>query len=191
MQKALVLVVFGLMISLPTHAKKSKHSLLLEAARDSESLSTPAPKDNETCFSPDEPCAGKIIKFMQSAKVSLDIAIFEMTDQKIAKAIVEAAKTVRVRMVVNRKLVKDAGPAFDLLRAAGVSIRVGKQKGIMHNKFAIVDGKRLETGSFNYTYRAETSNQENQFYLSTASVVTRYQERFEKMWAEGKVEAKL
>jgi cardiolipin hydrolase len=186
MRNTVMLILLGVIFSTEAYAKKSNHALLEEAARDADSLTTSAPKDNETCFSPDEPCAGKIIKFIQTAKTSLDIAIFEMTDQKIAKAIVEAAKTVRVRMVVNRKLVKDTGPAYDLLKSAHVPIRVGKQKGIMHNKFTIVDGKRLETGSFNYTYRAETSNQENQFYVGTPSVVARYHERFEKMWSTGK-----
>jgi phosphatidylserine/phosphatidylglycerophosphate/cardiolipin synthase-like enzyme len=33
----------------------------------------------------------------------------------------------------------------------------------MHNKFMIIDGKILQTGSFNYSQAAEDSNAENVF----------------------------
>ena len=109
-----------------------------------------------------------------------------MTDQKIAKAIADASSRLKVRVVVNPKLAKEDSPTIEILRSSKAEIRIGRQKGIMHNKFTIVDEKRLETGSFNYTYAAGNSNQENQLYLSTPSIVTRYQERFEKMWREAK-----
>jgi phosphatidylserine/phosphatidylglycerophosphate/cardiolipin synthase-like enzyme len=51
----------------------------------------------------------------------------------------------------------------------------------MHNKFTLVDGTRLETGSFNYSHQASTANQENQLYLGTPEIVARYKARFEKM----------
>ena len=186
MRKFWVVAFVFLILPPLAEARRAKHAPVRDDDRESEFALASAPKDNEICFSPDEPCAAKLIKFIQTAKTSIDIAIFEMTNRKIAEAIVEAAKTVKVRMVVNRKLVKDSGPAYEIIKAAGVPIRAGKQKGIMHNKFTIVDGKRMETGSFNYTYAAGNSNQENQFYIGQPAVVERYHERFEKMWREGK-----
>ena len=145
-----------------------------------------APFDNEACFAPDEPCADKLIQFMQSAKQSLDVAIYELTDKKIVNAAIELSKTIKVRFVVNVKQSDASSTSYAMLKAAHIPVQVGNQKGIMHNKFTIVDGKRLELGSFNYTYKAASSNQENQLYLSTPSVVERYQARFELMFKNGK-----
>ena len=174
------------LLSSNSWARRPSKKILENIERSSEALLASPPKDNEVCFAPDEACSAKLVKFIQTAKHQIDIAIFEMTDRKIAEAIAEAAKTVKVRMVVNRKLVKDTGPAYDLVRASPAEIRVGKQRGIMHDKFTLIDEKRMETGSFNYTYAAGNSNQENQLYLSTSSIVARYQERFDKMWREAR-----
>ena len=186
MLKIALISLLLILFPLQGEARESSKKILSQLAREARDASTSAPKDNEACFAPDEPCAAKLIRFIQTAKASLDIAIFEMTDQKIAKAIADASSRLKVRVVVNPKLAKEDSPTIEILRSSKAEIRIGRQKGIMHNKFTIVDEKRLETGSFNYTYAAGNSNQENQLYLSTPSIVTRYQERFEKMWREAK-----
>jgi len=62
-------------------------------------------------------------------------------------------------------------------------VRYGKQKGIMHNKFVIVDGKALETGSYNFTNGAAVKNNENRVYLADATLVAKYVTRFEQIWS--------
>lgn len=178
---------FLLVLTPDSNARISSKKVILDLAREARELSTTSPKDNETCFAPDEPCSGKLVKFIETAKETLDIAIFEMTDQRVAKAIAEASQKTKVRIVMNPKLYREKNsPCLEILRASKAELRPGKQKGIMHNKFTIVDGKRMETGSYNYSYGASNANQENQLYLSTPSVVSRYQERFEKMWKEAR-----
>ncbi len=186
MRKSFGLVLLLLSSALPCEAKhRSSHAFdnLERAARDAV---TSAPKDDETCFAPDEPCSAKLVKFIQSAKESIDIAIFEFTDENLGKAIAQAAERIPVRLVVNPKLMHDPKEAFAIVINSRAKIKKGKQKGIMHNKFTLVDGKRMETGSYNYTRRAGNDNQENQLYLSNPGIVNRYKERFEKMWREGK-----
>jgi cardiolipin hydrolase len=186
MKNVSFLMLSLLVLTASTADAKSHRSKLTDAVADAaKSALTTAPKDNETCFAPDEPCAFKLIKFIQTAKESLDIAIFDITDRRVATAIIEQSKNARVRLVLNKRT-KDTSGAYAMLKEAHLLARVGKQRGIMHNKFTIVDGKRLETGSYNYSYGAANSNQENQLYLSTPSVVESYKARFEKMWREGK-----
>ena len=55
----------------------------------------------------------------------------------------------------------------------------------MHNKFVIIDGTALETGSFNFTNHASTVNNENQIYIRDQDTVAKYIERFEAIYQEG------
>lgn len=171
--------------SLKSAISKEAKELAKKAADKVEDSNTTAPKDNEACFSPDQNCDEKLRKFILSAKESIEVAIFDINLKGIVDALVEQSSKVKVRLVVNRKLSKDSAPAIDRFRENKMFFRVGKQAGIMHNKFVIVDGKRLETGSFNFTNGAANKNQENQLYLSTPGVVEQYKERFQKMWESG------
>jgi len=145
-----------------------------------------APENNEACFAPDEPCSQKLALFIASATVSLDIAIYDINEEQIVHAILVQAKKIPVRVIVDKRQSKGEHSSVALLQKAGVPLKFGHQRGIMHDKFTLVDGKRLETGSFNYTFHASESNQENQLYLATPEVVNRYQARFERMWAAGR-----
>jgi phosphatidylserine/phosphatidylglycerophosphate/cardiolipin synthase-like enzyme len=185
----IALILFSSSPISEARGKDPIHQIAKEAAKLAadriEDARTPAPKDNETCFSPDENCDEKLRKFILSAKQSLDVAIFDINRKSIIDAIIEMHDQVKVRLVVNRKLAKDSAPAIERFKQNKMFVRVGKQKGIMHHKFVIVDGKRLETGSFNFTNGAAEKNQENQVYLSNPGIVERYQQRFQKMWDLG------
>ena len=54
--------------------------------------------------------------------------------------------------------------------------------GIMHNKFMIIDGKLLFTGSYNWSGSAETSNYENALFLTGATTIQKYQTEFDRLW---------
>ena len=47
------------------------------------------------------------------------------------------------------------------LQKNGAFVRVKKSDYLMHHKFAIIDGKNLITGSFNWTMQAAMGNYEN------------------------------
>lgn len=148
--------------------------------------SVAAPVDHEVCFSPGGSCDVKLWKFMQSAKTSLDIAVYDLTHTRIVHEIAVASKRIPTRVVVDRRQSKGDHSLVSVLIKAGVPVRFGVQRGIMHNKFTLVDGKRLETGSFNYTEGATFKNQENQIYLAEPSVVETYRQQFEAMWKASK-----
>jgi phosphatidylserine/phosphatidylglycerophosphate/cardiolipin synthase-like enzyme len=140
----------------------------------------------ESCFSPGEACDKKIIQFIRTAQKSLDIAVFSFTHAGIARAIEDAhARGVRVRMVVDREQSQNDGSLVDEMQAAGVPLKFGSQKGLMHNKFTILDKQALETGSYNYSYAATSYNAENQLYLKDTNIIDRFQKDFEKLWGTG------
>lgn len=53
----------------------------------------------------------------------------------------------------------------------------------MHDKFAVVDGATVETGSFNFTASAENHNGENVPVLHDAGVAQRYGQEWERLWS--------
>jgi phosphatidylserine/phosphatidylglycerophosphate/cardiolipin synthase-like enzyme len=154
-------------------------------ARSHDIVFATAPIDNEVCFSPDGPCDLKLVKFIQSAKKNLVVAIYDLTHPQLAHEIMVAAKKIPVRVLVDKRQSKGKHSLVSLLVKGGVDVRFGYQRGIMHNKFTVVDGNRLETGSYNYTNHATESNNENQIYLFNPAIAEKYAKRFEDIWEKG------
>ncbi|PWU20269.1 MAG: hypothetical protein C5B49_04545 [Bdellovibrio sp.] len=178
-----LLVILSLSLSLEGFCRKKRKSQLVSAV---ENIITAPPQDGEVCFSPDEHCDIKLTKFIESAHTSLDIAIYDINLEQLVHQIILQSKKMPVRVLVDKRQTKERNSLVDLLVKAEVPVRFGHQRGIMHNKFAVVDGKMIETGSFNFTNHATEANSENQIYLSTPAIVGRYQDRFNKIWNDGK-----
>ena len=67
----------------------------------------------------------------------------------------------------------------------GVPIRIDGQYAVMHNKFMVVDGTTVETGSFNYTEAAEKKNAENLLILhDQPEVAGQYLAHWQELWDE-------
>lgn len=55
----------------------------------------------------------------------------------------------------------------------------------MHNKFMIIDGATLQSGSFNYSAAAEKRNAENILFIQgDPRVMDAYLKQWNKLWAE-------
>jgi phosphatidylserine/phosphatidylglycerophosphate/cardiolipin synthase-like enzyme len=60
------------------------------------------------------------------------------------------------------------------------------QKGVMHNKFVVLDGKLVETGSFNWTFNGELNNYENAAFLDAPDDAAAWTSYFERIWKQGR-----
>jgi phosphatidylserine/phosphatidylglycerophosphate/cardiolipin synthase-like enzyme len=177
-----LLIGAALVVCVPALARTKHKSPIVEAIN--EALVKP-PVDQEVCFSPDEPCDIKLLKFVKSAQKSIEVAIYDINLDALVHELLAQSKRILVRFVVDRRQAKGDHSLVPLLIKAGAQVRYGHQRGIMHNKFVIVDGKMIETGSFNHTNHASRANNENQVYLANPAIVARYQQRFEKIWVHG------
>lgn len=140
----------------------------------------------ETCYSPEGRCDQKLIGMINSSKKTLEVAIYSIDHSGIAASIIAAKdRGVVVRMVVDKgQSKKKKSQVGDLLKAK-VPLKYGNVKGIMHNKFSIVDGIIMETGSFNYKNNSTNDNAENQIYITDTNVLKSYQTNFDKLWSNG------
>jgi phosphatidylserine/phosphatidylglycerophosphate/cardiolipin synthase-like enzyme len=177
-------VAASLALSSFSEAKKKRESLLDKLGNRVDQAMVKPPQNLEVCFSPVEPCDTKLVKFIDTATASIDVAVFDITLDQVAHHLLVASKKIPVRVVADRRQGKGQHSLVKTLVKGGVPVRFGRQRGVMHNKFTLIDGKAVETGSFNYTNNASENNNENQIYLFDPQVVERYKKRFEEIWAE-------
>ena len=68
------------------------------------------------------------------------------------------------------------------LATRGVPVRISNNPAIMHNKFAIIDGSTIISGSYNWTKSAYQRNDENLLIIHRPDVAQRYMQRFAGLW---------
>lgn len=175
----------------------SAHALNVDSLVDSlgisRSATAPAAGEVEVSFSPDEGGEALVLKVIGSAKHSLRLMAYSFTSKPVVKALVEAKRRgVDVRVVVDHKsnVTEDrsgkAKAALNLLVNAGIPTRTISAYPIFHDKAIIVDGRTVETGSFNYSYSAAHRNSENVLVLwNNPKIATAYQEHWQSRFKRG------
>lgn len=139
----------------------------------------------ETAFSPDHGATELVVHTIEAAKTSIRVAAYSFTSKPIAEALVKAKKSgIDVRVVVDKSNATARYTAATFLANQGVPVRVDYRYAIMHDKFMIVDGATVETGSFNFTASAEAKNAENVIVLHDPTVAQRYGQEWDRLWGE-------
>lgn len=131
----------------------------------------------------------ELLKIIGSAKKTLDVAIYCLTDPQVADAIVQAKKrsvTVRVLTDHDQSTVKDQKALLNSIKKAGIPIKMNSHSGIMHLKVTIADASVVTTGSYNYTKAANTINDEVFVVLNSASAAADFEKEFNRMWSDTK-----
>jgi hypothetical protein len=140
----------------------------------------------ESYFSPLQGTAGRIVAVVDGARSSLDIAIFSFTRNEIGDALLAAkARGVQLRILTDSDQADGLGSEIERLEAAGVPIKRtagGSLSGDMHNKYMIVDGRVLLTGSYNWSTRAEEDSFENMVLIRHGATVADYEANFDSIW---------
>ncbi len=120
-------------------------------------------------FSPAGMVEDSIVKAIQAAKVTIEVAMFSFYSVRVAEELLAAKERgVKVSLLLDRmqsKLMKlddwFAYHDFDVRIIAGPNPYENVFFEKNHNKFMLVDGKLLETGSYNWTGNAEKNSYEN------------------------------
>lgn len=140
----------------------------------------------ELAFSPHAGATKAVVRLIDQAQKSISIAAYNFTSKDIAKALASAQnRGVNVRAVLDKSNVHARQSSATFLANADIPVRIDYKYHIMHNKFIIVDGATVETGSFNYTSNAENSNAENIIILRNyPDVAQKYDLQWQKLWDE-------
>ncbi len=135
-------------------------------------------------FSPQDQNYLNVIRpALRNAQETIDVAMFFLTHKLIAADLINAhQRGVRVRVIIDATAATNGYTKHELLRVAGIPVKVESWGGKMHMKCALVDGRHLVAGSMNWTSAGERSNDENTVLVSSTTVGHQFQSAFEKMW---------
>lgn len=140
----------------------------------------------EIGFSPNGDAQELILSAIKQSKKSILVAAYSFTSKPIALALRDAHKRgVEVKIIADQKGNSTKYSAVTFMANQGVPIRVNGNYQIFHHKFMVIDGKHLETGSFNYSNAAQTKNSENVLILWDVEDIAKiYTQKWEQLWNE-------
>lgn len=138
-------------------------------------------------FSPADGPEQAIIAALQGAQTVVHAALYQLTDPEIAQAVLEVSRRgLEVLILLDDE--PSRGSKGCLLMRAGIAVKHYADSGIMHHKFAVVDGTLVITGSYNWTTSAQTRNEENLLVIESPELAAAFEHEFQKLWNSGKAQ---
>lgn len=123
-----------------------------------------------------------IISYINNATTSIQVAMAWFTSNELFDALLNAlSRRVNVDIVLLDNAINFMyyAPDFNKLLKAGGKLRIAKvEDGFMHHKFCIIDNSIVITGSYNWTYYAETRNIENIIITDDKNIIDSYKKEF-------------
>lgn len=129
----------------------------------------------------------QIIENISKAKKSLKIAMAWFTNYDIFEKLLELReRNISIDLIVINDLINNGGYClnFNELIKKGGSIYISEFPSMMHHKFCIIDDEILINGSYNWTYYAETINEENILIIKDISIINSFKSEFERLKEE-------
>jgi len=147
------------------------------------SLYFATPAQDEHLANPTGGIPAQIAASFDAAQKTIDLAIYEFDLLPIAEALINAQKRgVQVRVVTDSDSLDEAGN--QAIAAAGIPLIPDKRSAIMHDKFAVVDGAIVWTGSMNFTLSDAYQNDNNFIEIHSADLAQNYTHEFDKMFVD-------
>jgi mitochondrial cardiolipin hydrolase len=142
-------------------------------------------------FAPDDDVCAELLGMIEKEKKIIKVAIFLLTDERIAQALVKAhERGVQVEVVVDPKHLYDRFSRVQLLCKNGIDVFVFNPKygdplgtGLMHDKFVIFGlpedkNSAVWAGSYNFTRAAGAYNQEYVCIVQGTQAVDQFSRQF-------------
>ncbi len=123
-----------------------------------------------------------VVALIDAATRSVDIATFQFNLDTVADALLAAhARGVRVRLVYDDEYaLRD--PQLERLIGAGIPAEPDLRDAYMHNKFMVIDGLLVWTGSANFTFNDFYRNNNNAIVVASPQIADDYTLEFEEMF---------
>ncbi len=141
----------------------------------------------ENYFSPKDGVADHVVERVQDAQKSIKFLTFSYTSDPIGKAMIERHDAgVTVQGVFEKRNARGIGSEYERLQEEGMDVHRDGNCYTMHHKVIIIDDETVITGSYNYTQRAEDTNDENLLIIDDRALASRYLEEFNRVYQQAK-----
>jgi len=140
---------------------------------------------------PDDPNAGSfrggpdaaLAEAIQGARMRVDVAIYHLNLWSIRDALLDAHRRgVQVRMVTESDNMDEE--EIQQLIEAGIPVLGDRRESLMHNKFVVIDGAEVWTGSMNFTTTGAYRNDNALLRIRSSRLAENYTAEFEEMFLE-------
>lgn len=133
-------------------------------------------------FTPRERPRAELVTLLSSAQQEILFLAFSFTSDEIGAALVErAAAGVNVSGVIEKRNANGLGSELETLLNGAVDVLTDGNCYTMHHKVMIIDQRYVVTGSYNFTQRAETVNDENLLIIDSAALASAYLDEYERV----------
>ena len=130
--------------------------------------------DIKVYFCPREDCEGNLINFIQSAESYIHCALFDLDLEPIINIFKEKNQLIDVKLVVDNDHFEELSNL--------TFVKKDTSSKFSHNKFCIIDGKKISTGSFNPTDRGAHYNNNNLIIIKSKFLAQNYEDEFQELW---------
>ena len=125
-------------------------------------------------FCPHQDCNKALVDFLDTAHSSIHCALYELDLPDVRSKILEkqANPDIDVKIVTDSDYLYEFNHSFVKIDSWG----------LMHNKFCVIDGKKVSTGSMNPTVNDATKNNNNLLLFDSIALSSNYEDEFQEMW---------
>jgi phosphatidylserine/phosphatidylglycerophosphate/cardiolipin synthase-like enzyme len=137
----------------------------------------------QSCFGPEDGCTERLVRLISAAQQEVVFLAYSFTSDELAAALIERfSQGVSVRGVMEASQVENRGTDLARMLTAGLDVRLDGNPDQMHAKVMVIDGRLVGMGSFNFTYSAETRNDENLLIIDDPRIAEMYLAEFERIF---------
>lgn len=124
----------------------------------------------------------RILKEIGESHYAIFVSVAWFTNKKLFNALLEKAKSnCYVSIIIQLdEINSQSGIDYSQIEIGrSECFKISKDAELLHDKFCVIDFKKVITGSYNWTYKA-AHNSENILILDDPTVATQYISRFEQ-----------
>jgi len=133
---------------------------------------------------------GPLADAIDAARLTVDVAAYSLSLNSIRDALLHARdRGIRVRIVMESDNRDWVDP--ETLEAAGIPILGDRREGLMHNKFIVIDGSEVWTGSMNFTDTGAYQDHNNLIRIRSVRVAEDFTKEFEEMFTDDRFGADI
>ena len=124
-----------------------------------------------------------VVQMIDRANASIDFSVMGFSKRTIVSALERAfIRGVTLRFVGDSRHAFGNVPGYLTLDRLNVPSQIGNQTHIMHNKFFVIDGRFVVTGTGNITTTGFGKNDNNWVMIDSPEVAADFTEEFEQMF---------